>query len=170
MSALSIHLVPLEPSHLLALMESESAYEELSGYTVAAGLRDFFAQVPESYREGVRSASGPDVWRFGFVVMIPSEKCWVGCASYKGPPDAQGMVEIAYAIAPSWEGRGVATQAAAFLTEHARSDARVKIIRAHTLPEKNASGRVLEKCGFTFVGEAVEPEDGLVWRWEWKRT
>jgi RimJ/RimL family protein N-acetyltransferase len=134
---------------------------------VAAGLRGFFEQVPPSYLEGVKSASGPDVWKFGFAVMIPAENCWVGCASYKGPPDADGMVEIAYAIAPSREGHGLATLAAAALVRHASTNAEVKIIRAHTLPEKNASGRVLEKCGFAFVGEAIEPEDGLVWRWEW---
>ncbi|RBP39658.1 acetyltransferase (GNAT) family protein [Roseimicrobium gellanilyticum] len=169
MSDLKIELVPLEPAHLLALMESEAAYEKVTGLRVAAGLQDFFEQVPSSYLEDVKSASGPDVWRFGFVVMIPAENYWAGCASYKGPPDAHGMVEIAYAIAPSWEGHGLATQAAAFLTEQAFRDARVKIIRAHTLPEKNASGRVLEKCGFTFVGEAMEPEDRLVWRWEYPR-
>jgi RimJ/RimL family protein N-acetyltransferase len=40
------------------------------------------------------------------------------------------------------------------------------IVRAHTLPERNASTRILEKCGFTFRGEILDPEDGLVWRWE----
>jgi len=28
---------------------------------------------------------------------------------------------------------------------------------------------VLEKCGFTHVGEVVDPEDGLVWRFEKRR-
>jgi len=26
--------------------------------------------------------------------------------------------------------------------------------------------RVLECCGFECVGEVMDPEDGLVWRWE----
>jgi RimJ/RimL family protein N-acetyltransferase len=30
----------------------------------------------------------------------------------------------------------------------------------------NASARVLAKCGFRRVGEVIDPEDGLVWRWE----
>ncbi len=29
-----------------------------------------------------------------------------------------------------------------------------------------ASGRVLIKCGFRRIGEVIDPEDGLVWRWE----
>jgi len=42
----------------------------------------------------------------------------------------------------------------------------VRLIRAHTLPEPNASTRVLQKCGFEQVGEVTDAEDGLVWRWE----
>ena len=34
------------------------------------------------------------------------------------------------------------------------------------LPEANASGRVLAKCGFRRVGEVIDPDDGVVWRWE----
>jgi RimJ/RimL family protein N-acetyltransferase len=162
-----IQFVPLEPAHLLALLDGEAAYESLTGHRVAPGLADFFQQVPDAYLERVKAAASPDVWQFGFAVMLPAENCWVGCASYKGPPDAQGMVEIAYAIAPSWQNQGLATQAAAELVKHTNNHDDVKIIRAHTLPEKNASTRVLGKCGFAFVGEVVDPEDGLVWRWEY---
>jgi [ribosomal protein S5]-alanine N-acetyltransferase len=52
------------------------------------------------------------------------------------------------------------------LVEFAAADQGVRIVRAHTLPERNASTRVLEKCGFEFTGEVVDPEDGPVWRWE----
>jgi len=34
---------------------------------------------------------------------------------------------------------------------------------AHTLPEKNASNRVLEKVGFAFDG-SVKDDDETVWR------
>jgi RimJ/RimL family protein N-acetyltransferase len=46
----------------------------------------------------------------------------------------------------------------------------VRTIQAHTLPEQNASTRVLEKCGFTFTGEIIHPADGPVWRWERSST
>lgn len=39
-------------------------------------------------------------------------------------------------------------------------------VRAHTLPEHNASTKVLAKCGFKFIEEITHPEDGLIWRWE----
>ena len=34
------------------------------------------------------------------------------------------------------------------------------------LPEANASGSVLGKVGMRRTGEVMDPEDGLVWRWE----
>jgi RimJ/RimL family protein N-acetyltransferase len=75
-------------------------------------------------------------------------------------------VEIAYGIAPEHQGKGYATEAAAALTDYAFRQREVRAVRAHTLPENNASTRVLTKCGFRRVGEVIEPEDGLVWRWE----
>jgi len=76
------------------------------------------------------------------------------------------MVEIAYGIAPDYEGRGYATAAACALIEYAKGTGQVSSLRAYTLPQKSASTRVLQKCGFIFVGEAMNSEDGKVWRWE----
>jgi RimJ/RimL family protein N-acetyltransferase len=90
----------------------------------------------------------------------------IGGAGFKGQPDATGMVELAYGIVPSFEGRGYATEAARALIGFAQRDDRVRQIIAHTMAEANASTRVLRKCGFTFAGEVVDPEDGRVWRWE----
>ncbi len=39
-------------------------------------------------------------------------------------------------------------------------------MRAHTLPDGIASQRVLLKAGFEKIGEVVDPEDGVVWRFE----
>ena len=45
----------------------------------------------------------------------------------------------------------------------------VRVVRAHTLPERNASTRILERVGFVRAGEAHDPDAGTVWRWEWRR-
>jgi RimJ/RimL family protein N-acetyltransferase len=76
------------------------------------------------------------------------------------------MVEIAYGIAPERQGHGFATEAAGALLRFAAADPRVRLLRAHTLPEPNASTHVLRKCGFVQLGEVIDPEDGPVWRWE----
>jgi ribosomal-protein-alanine N-acetyltransferase len=76
------------------------------------------------------------------------------------------VVEIAYGVAKEHEGKGYASEAAEALVKYAFDKEEVRVVRAHTLPEPNASTRVLTKCGFRHVGEVVDPEDGLVWRWE----
>jgi RimJ/RimL family protein N-acetyltransferase len=102
-------------------------------------------------------------------MMLRETEREVGRCGFKGPPDASGMVEIAYGMNPEDQGCGYATEAAAALVSYAFDDEKVRVVRAHTLPELNASGRVLSKCGFRQMGEVMDPEDGLVWRWERER-
>jgi RimJ/RimL family protein N-acetyltransferase len=51
------------------------------------------------------------------------------------------------------------------LIDIAFGESRVTKIIADTLPERNASTRVLEKNGFRLVKEMDDASDGLVWRW-----
>lgn len=107
----------------------------------------------------------------GYYVVDQQSQEFVGSCCYKGSPSDEGfsdsgLVEIAYFTYPSFEGRGYATAMAKKLIELAQSSEAVKRILAHTLPEKNASTRVLEKAGMRFIGEVVDPEDGVVWQWQ----
>ena len=88
----------------------------------------------------------------------------VGTCGFKGNPTPEGTVEIAYGTVPGFEGRGWATAVAQKMVEIAAQSG-VRCVLAHTLPERNASCRVLEKTGFEFVGEVEDPEDGTVWQW-----
>lgn len=90
----------------------------------------------------------------------------VGVCGYTGPPTVDGVVGIASAIAPSYHGQGLATQAAEELIRRAFADRRVRLLCAHTLPEHNASTLVLEKLGMSFAGFANDADEGTVWRWE----
>ncbi len=94
----------------------------------------------------------------------------IGSGGYKGKPTTDGTVEIGYEIAPDYRNRGLATEMTEGLIEHARRDARVKSIIAHTLGEVNPSTKVLQKCGFVKVEEINDPEDGLIWKWVLKRS
>jgi RimJ/RimL family protein N-acetyltransferase len=76
------------------------------------------------------------------------------------------MVEIAYGVAAEHQNQGFATEAAQALVEFAFRSGLVRVVRAHTFESANNSARVLLKCGFLARGQVVEPEDGLVWRWE----
>lgn len=90
----------------------------------------------------------------------------VGSSGFKSRPTADGVVEFGYGTYPAFENQGVATAMTVEMVRIAR-DGGAKIAMAHTLPVANASGRVLTKAGFRHVGEEIDPDDGLVWRWEY---
>ena len=166
-NAAAIELRPYAPEHLLALLESEVAFHRSFGLRAAAGLRDFFCSgdVSPQWIEQLRTAKGVNPWTFGFAVLVPESGEVIGNAGFKGSP-VDGMAEVAYAIVPTQQGKGYATAALGKLIAFAVADGRVRQLRAHTLPESNASARVLTKHGFTKTSEVVDPDDGPVWRWE----
>ena len=163
-----LDLVPYTPADLLALIKGVAEFRSSFGFPAADGLREFLLgpEVSAGYLDMLRSSPEPDIWRHGFALLDRKEQVVVGNTAFVGPPNGAGEVEIAYGVVPSFEGRGYASQAAAALTQLALADDRVKTVIAHTLPETNASTRILEKNGFTFGGEVEHPEDGLIWRWE----
>ena len=166
-----LDLVPYTPADLLALVNGAAEFRGSFGFPAADGLREFLLgpEVSGGYLDMLRSSTESDIWRHGFALVDRTDHVVVGNAAFVGPPNRTGEVEIAYAVVPSFEGRGYATQAAAALTQLALADDRVKTVIAHTLPETNASTRILEKNGFTLAGEIDHPDDGLIWRWEKQR-
>ena len=165
---MNVTLLPHTPDHLRALLAGPGDYEARFGVAVAEGVREFLAgtEVSTTFRDYLREAAGADPWRDGFGILLDEEKRIVGLASFNGPPDVAGVVEISYAVVPEYAGRGYATEAARLLIERAVASGKVRTLRAHTLPERNASTRILEKCGFQLGGEVMSEEDGLIWRWE----
>lgn len=123
-------------------------------------------ELSDSWLRRIAEANRADPWLHGFSIVQRATGSTIGSAGFKAPPDAEGSVEIAYGIDPEHQGRGYATEAAHALTAYALATDGVRIVRAHTRPEPNASTRVLTKCGFRFIGDVVDPDDGLVWRWE----
>jgi len=152
------------------LFEQPEQLARLTGFPLAEGLRGLYVSgaVSPQWLERLRNAAGSpaDPWQYGFFLVEKASGVVIGSAGFKGPPDADGMVEIAYGIAPERQGQGFATEAAGALMRFAAADPRVRLLRAHTLPEPNASTHVLRKCGFGHLGEVIDPEDGPVWRWE----
>jgi ribosomal-protein-alanine N-acetyltransferase len=129
--------------------------EVAEGWDVFGGAlrraRDALADDPASARWGMRL----------FVLDEPGTL--VGFGGFKGPP-RDGVVELGYAIAPGWEGRGLATAAARELVREAFAEPAVRSVIAHTLPEPGASARVLEKAGFVSEGAVPDEQVGTAWR------
>ena len=167
----NVEIRPFRPYDLLTLIERPAHFESQFGMPAAYGLRELFVSgcLSADWLDVLRREIDADATRFGFAVIESHESLVSGAALFKGPPSADRVVEIAYAIASSRQGRGLATVAATALIAYAVQTLDAATIRAHTQPEMNASTRVLQKCGFHFVGDAIDPEDGHVWRWERSR-
>jgi RimJ/RimL family protein N-acetyltransferase len=95
----------------------------------------------------------------------------VGLCGYKGPPNAQGVVEIGYAVARERRRRGHATRAVTLVIEAARQDPQVSAIVAETALANLPSQKVLAVNGFSDVGRSVDDDEGemIVWRLELAR-
>lgn len=124
------------------------------------------AEVSPDWIARVRTLPGPDPWACAFTIAERDTGAAVGSCAFKGPPDAAGVVEVAYGIDEPHRRRGYATEATAALAAFARGTGQVRVVRAHTKADNPASARVLAKCGFVRLGEVTDPEDGLVDRWE----
>ncbi len=105
-------------------------------------------------------------WWRPFLIRLCDEERVIGVCLHKGPPDETGMVEIAYAIAPTYRCQGYGREAVAALSTVTLALPDVNVIRAHTQPERNASSRVLAHCGFIHVGMINDPNEGPLWKWE----
>lgn len=124
------------------------------------------AMVSPAWVAAVRATQPGDPWRLSWQVQERVSGAQVGGIAFKGLPDSDGMVEVGYGIEPEFQGRGYATEATLALVQFASESGQVRVVRAHTLSDHRASLRVLEKCGFQFVGDVLDPEDGPVVRWE----
>ena len=129
-----------------------------------AELPDVATDVMTGTAEMYKTSGYQSPW-IGYLA-IRNGKC-VGTCAFKTPP-IEGRVEIAYFTFPENEGFGIATTMARCLVEKAVFEAQGLLICAQTLPERNASTRVLEKLGFRNIAEIDHPEDGKVWEWEMK--
>jgi len=148
----SLTLVPHSLEDIRALVEALEPSEQ--------------AALSPEWLAALDASASADPWVHGFALVHRNSGRVIGSAGFKGRPDEDGVAEIAYRVEPEHQGRGYATEAATALTAYAFSSGQARVVRAHTLPEANASCRVLTKCGFRHLGEVVDPQDGVVWRWE----
>ena len=167
-----IPLLPHTAEHSRALREGADAYARLSGYRLADGLAELVAspEISSDFQAKQDAAAPDDIWFHGFGIVHPGKELVVGLCGYKGPPTVEGTVEISYGIAAEYRNRGYATAAAEELVSRAFASQEVRLVLAHTLAEPNPSTTVLAKCGFSWIGEVTDPEDGAVWKWERPRA
>jgi RimJ/RimL family protein N-acetyltransferase len=160
-----IRLVRPDLRLLDAALAGDDSLARALGHDVVTGWVTFTEALP-STRDALAAAPTGSAWgtRF-FVTDEPPEL--IGWGGFKGPP-RDGVVELGYEIAEGRRGRGLATAATRAMVAEAFADERVSAVIAHTLAERNASNRVLDKVGFHHDGQARQRGE-IAWRYRLPR-
>lgn len=159
-----LRLIPLDVAAIATILDDLEQFEQRWGVSAEAN-RTLILEVARQTGEMLRVGGAQAPW-CGYLAVNDATQMFIGTCGFKGAPRKDGSIEIAYFTFPDNERRGYATEMARALTDMARRAGGVSKLIAHTLPERSASSRVLEKIGMTFAGSVTDPEDGLVWRWE----
>ena len=93
----------------------------------------------------------------------------VGSCAFKGKPNTEGIIEVAYNTFEAYRSQDNGTQMCKALVDLAKAQEEKVIITARTLPEHNHSTRILEKNGFEWSGAIEDEEDGTVWEWRYNQ-
>jgi RimJ/RimL family protein N-acetyltransferase len=84
----------------------------------------------------------------------------LGYINFHMPPNDDGMVEVGYEIFPAHRRKGYAEEAVRALFSWALEQGGVKTFRASVGPTNEPSLKMIEKLGFTHVGEQWDEIDG----------
>ena len=147
---MSITVVALSPAQLTSLLADPS---QLDGMPVLAGAAppDFLLRAPPA-----------DLALFAFISAWPAQVVGSAMLMRRAEP---GRVEIGYGVADSARGKGVATAAVRQMMAHAFADAGVREVYAETALDNPAARRVVEKAGFSHIGQRESEADGWVNQW-----
>lgn len=155
----NIRFVQLSPETLAALIDGD-----LTAASAAAGTELSQYLVDEAW-----------LWRIRLdqIRTDPASADWiaraaeaegvgiVGHGGFHGPPDGDGVVEVAYSVAPEHRRKGYARAMLAALLARADADEQVTAVRASVRPDNLASRATIAGFGFKKIGEQWDPEDGL---------
>jgi [ribosomal protein S5]-alanine N-acetyltransferase len=157
----SVRFAALSGAVLAALLN-----HDLTAASAAAGvpLTGFFI-TPEALRlwrlRADQIAADPQSARWiARAAVAEPDGIVVGHAGFHGPPDAAGMVEVAYSVDPAYRRRGYATAMLRELLRRAAAEPGVKTVRATISPDNAASLATIARFGFTENGEQWDEEDG----------
>jgi RimJ/RimL family protein N-acetyltransferase len=156
-----LELVPATTDLLSAALAGPVSLSAVLGALVPPGWPPEYVDAPalEFTRDRLTRAPHEGEW-WMYLILLPrdaGERVLVGTAGFKGPPSADGTVEIGYAVVAEHHRRGYASEAVGGLLERAFGVPEVTRVIAETLPHLTPSIGVLEKCRFCRVGEGSEP-------------
>lgn len=160
-----LSLQPLSAAELaLYIMEDQQLEQQLQ---LLPGSR----QVPERLKKKIAETIIPAVTKAGepflfhtfWIVIDKASKTIVADICFKGEPNAKGEVEIGYGTYPTYQGKGLMTEAVAGLVRWAFTQKNIRAVLAETDPGNAASQKVLQRNHFRI---SHQTPDNICWRLE----
>jgi RimJ/RimL family protein N-acetyltransferase len=149
----------LETERLLRPFRPEDAsavQTQLGNLNVARML----AQIPHPYTHDLAEcwiASHVVAWHSGDETVFCIELDGEAIGSVVLRRTANKTYKLGCWLGEAWWGKGFATEAAREAVRFAFDRLGAKILTSGHFHDNPASGRVLEKCGFRYIGESMEP-------------
>jgi [ribosomal protein S5]-alanine N-acetyltransferase len=93
--------------------------------------------------------------RYALLSEGRGKRTLIGCVG--GFPKPDGVVEIGYSTLPSFQRRGLGSEAARALTDWLLQQDGVLAVTAQTFTTMPESIKVMERCGMAFAGQGDDP-------------
>ena len=149
-----LRIVPLTLSQLKLCLTDLPALKTELGLNIAQEV--ITERVRRAIRMKIKKMIGLDEslhpWQTYWLVIVSGENVGAGLAGFKGLPDADGVTEIGYGIAPSHQNQGYMSEAVRALVDWALKQPTCNAVTATTV-ENPASRRLLEKVGAHLLAE-----------------
>ncbi|NLE75906.1 MAG: GNAT family N-acetyltransferase [Chloroflexi bacterium] len=144
-----LRLIPLSRSQLELLLADRGALEqalglEVSGAALEPELRE---AVENDMLAGMAAHGAADLWYTEWQIVLKAQRRIIGGLCFKGPPNAEEVVEIGYGLQPPYRGRGYMTEAARAALAWAFSQRGVQAAAAEIERDNWPSQRVARRLG-----------------------
>lgn len=168
-SSQRLHLVPLTPEALTALMHHDRAAAQAAlqaRFTSADLVPPLMTDVLDYFLN--IAAASPEIAAWGGRAYITTAtRDVVGMGGFGGPPDTNGVATMGYSIFPEFRRQGYASEAARALADWALTQPGITRIQATISPHNIASERVAAYAGLIRTDATEDdPDEGLVVVWQ----
>jgi len=158
-----IHLINCNPTILNWILEGDLVLSQNLKIKVPNNWTEFGRDIFKFSLNAINNNPKSQIW-FTYLPVEIKLNTLIGTCGFKGEP-RDGLVEIGYEVSEAFRNKGYATEMVKLLINIALTSNLVNNIVAHTLPTNNPSVSVLKKCGFRFVAEIFDEDDGNLWKW-----
>ncbi|MFB6455966.1 GNAT family N-acetyltransferase [Chitinophaga sp. Hz27] len=158
-----LQLLPCTLQHFELLLQGNDALANQLGITISDNWIEYPEVILVTY-DKLRNDPSLLGWFF-YMVIHRENKELIGAGGFKGRPNSEGVVEIAYDISPDYREQGYGTETAKALINFAFGHNYVTSVIAHTEEEYNSSVKTLQKVGMSFVGAFTNKENEELWEW-----